>query len=103
MQDIIKAQGGNPNINPDKIKVGKFNFTIKARKNGRVKDINNRNTSKIARLAGAPHDKGAGIYLYKHEGEKVKKGEAIFTIYSPNKAELDYAVESLKSFPIIRI
>ncbi len=103
MQDIIKAQGGNPKINPNKIKIGRFQFTRKAAKNGVIKDVDNRNTSKIARLAGAPDDKGAGIYFYKHEGQRVKKGESLFTIYAHNKAKLDYVIEHLKQMPVVKV
>jgi len=103
MQEIIKAQSGNPDIDPDKIKIGRFKFTSKAKKNGIVKDVNNISVSKVARVAGAPSDKGAGIYLYVCEGQKVKKGDKLFTIYSHNKTELKFAVDSLKKLPVVRI
>ncbi len=76
MREIIKAQGGNPDIDPDKIKLGKYNYTFKAPVTGKITDIDNFTINKIARIAGAPKDKGAGIYFYnKHEGQKIKKGE----------------------------
>ena len=49
-----------------------------------------------SRIAGAPKDKSAGIYLYKHERQKVKKGEPIFTLYSNNEVKLKYALNILK-------
>lgn len=104
MKKIIKEQGGNPNIQPGRIKIGKFTFDLKAKKNGTVRDINNFGISKSARIAGAPDDHGAGIYLYKHEGDKVKKGEKILTVYAQNKEKLKYAKEMLKSFktPVVK-
>lgn len=95
MQEIIKAQGGNPDINPDKIAVGRYSFTFKAYKTGRIVDIDNITVSKVARVAGAPQDKGAGVYIYKHENEKVTKGEPVFTIYAENKKKLQFALDML--------
>jgi AMP phosphorylase len=93
--DIIIAQGGKK-VHPDKLKLGKFKFHVRAKKNGKIKHISNRSISKIARLAGAPDDKGAGIYLYKHVGDKVEKGEKIFTIYAHNELELKFAKDALE-------
>ena len=52
--------------------------------------------SRIARIAGAPNDKGAGIYLYKHVGDKVKRREKLFTIYAESERELKYAKDFIK-------
>jgi thymidine phosphorylase len=38
--------------------------------------------SRIARLAGAPMDKGAGIDLMKKIGDKVEVGEPLYRIYA---------------------
>jgi thymidine phosphorylase len=96
MKEIIKAQGGNPNIDPANIKIGQYSYTIHAEHDGFVYDINNAAISRIARIAGAPSDAEAGIYLYKHEGDKVKKGDELLTIYARSKDKLDFAIETLK-------
>jgi len=97
MQEIIKAQGGNPNINPDKIKLGDYSYTFKSPSSGRITDIQNFTINKIARIAGAPIDKRAGIYFYnKHEGMKIKKGEPLMTIYAENSVRLHYALHILR-------
>ncbi len=95
MKEIIKAQGGNPDIEPEKIPLGKYTYTFKAKKSGKIMDIDNITIAKVARVAGAPKDKGAGIMLHKHETNKVKKGEPVFTIYSENKKRLKFALEML--------
>src|SRR3989344_3035719 len=92
MKEIIKAQGGNSNIKINDLKVGRFKHDVKAGKNGIVKDVDNDLINKIARIAGAPIDKDAGIYLNKHEGEKVKRKEILFTIYARNKERLKDAM-----------
>ncbi len=93
MQEIIKAQGGNPNIKPEDISLGKYTFDYKSKKSGRIKIISNRLVSKIAKIAGAPYDKGAGIYLYKKVNDKVIKREILFKIYAEDKYKLDYVIK----------
>jgi len=95
MAEIIKAQGGKE-IAAEDIKIGKFSHDYTSSRKGIVKDIDNLAISRIARIAGAPHDKGAGLYLYKHVGDKVRKGERLFTIYSESKHELRFAAEFAK-------
>lgn len=103
MKEIIMAQGGDPNINPSDIKVGRHTYVVKARKTGKLHCINTRIISKIARVAGAPQDKGSGIYLHKHANDPIKKGEPIFTIYAENKQRLKYALHILRIFDGIEV
>ena len=95
MIEIIKAQGGKE-IATDDISIGKYSYGVISKKSGIVKDIDNLIISRIARIAGAPHDKGAGLYLHKHIGGKIKKGEKLFTIYSESEHEFKFAVEFAK-------
>jgi thymidine phosphorylase len=96
MVEIIKAQNGKE-VAAEDIKIGKYSFDVLSAKSGKVIDIDNLLVSRIARIAGAPHDKGAGIYLYKHIGSKVKRGEKMFTIYSESRHEFEYAKDVAKS------
>jgi len=95
MIDIIKAQGGKK-IKADNIKIGKFVYKFKSNKSGIIAHIDNNSISKIAKAAGAPLDKGAGIYLYKHVKEHVKMNEIVFIIHAENKQKLNYAINVLK-------
>ncbi len=92
--NIIKAQGGKP-LNADDLKPGKYKYNVLAKKSGYISGFENLGIARIARIAGAPKNKNAGINLYKHAGDKVKKKEPIFTIYSNSKVKLDFAVEAL--------
>jgi len=103
MKEIIAAQGGNPKINPDKIKFGPHTFDYVAKKSGKLITLNDDRLSRIARLAGAPKNKGAGIYLYVHKGAKVKKGEKLFTIYAESDWKLNGAVKFLQKWPAVEI
>ena len=95
MVEIINAQGGKE-IAAEDIKIGKYCCDVISAKSGKVADFDNLTISRIARIAGAPHDKGAGIYLYKHIGGKIKKGEKLFSIYSENQHEFEYAKDFAK-------
>jgi hypothetical protein len=90
MNEIIDLQGRKVK-NYHEIKLGTFTYNVLAQKDERIKMINNILLSKIASIAGAPGDKGAGIYLFKHVKDKVKKGEALFKIYCESKDRLKEA------------
>jgi len=96
MKEIIKAQKGNV-FDPGKIRLGKFTYDFKSKKAGKVKDVDNNVISKIARIAGAPENKGAGLYLYKHIGDRVKKNETLFKIYAGSQNKLEYAIDTAKT------
>jgi len=97
MMDIIKAQGGKPK-KPEEISVGKETYDVKAWKTGKITKIDNTAISRIARISGAPKDKGAGIYLHKHENEHVYKNEVLYTIYAHNPTSLKYGIEKAKEY-----
>ena len=90
-KEIIEAQGGNFTDLDIKLKKAKFSSDIISSKNGKIKEIDNKKISLIAKTAGCPADKSSGVYLYKHVGDKIRKGEKIITIYSGSSSELDYA------------
>jgi len=100
-KDIIKAQGGNPNVRVSDIKIGKFKSDVKAKENCIIKELDNKLLTSIAKSAGAPFDKGAGIYLNVHVKDKVKKGGILYTIYAERKQKLDYTLKLFKKIPII--
>ena len=102
MIEIINAQGGRE-IAAEDIKIGRYSYDIISSKSGRVADIDNISISRIARIAGAPKDKGAGIYLYKHVGNKVKRGDKLFTVYAESKHEMEYAKDVMKGLKVFAI
>ncbi|NQU78144.1 AMP phosphorylase [Candidatus Woesearchaeota archaeon] len=97
MQSIIKKQGARI-TSVDKIKLGKISFDVKSAGKGKIVRIDNKSISRIAKVAGAPFDKGAGIYLHHHVGDQVDKGDTIFTIYAENKQKMSYAKEFMKQY-----
>ena len=103
MKEIIKAQGGNPNIKPESIKLGEFTRKIKAPKTGKLTDISNKRLTRIAKATGAPRDQGSGIYLYRKKGQIVEKGQVLYTIYAETKEKLENAAKIAKNSPGIKI
>jgi len=95
MLEIIKEQGIRINKSED-IPMGKYKYDYRASKKGRISHIDNFSITRIARIAGAPLDHAAGIYLYKHKRDRVKKGDKIFTIYSESREKLKNSLEELK-------
>lgn len=91
MEDIIKAQGKQKRLS-----FAENKYHVKCNKIGRVKEIDNKIIAKIARMAGAPKDKSAGLYLNKKVHDSIKRGDLLYTVYAENKFKLDLAIEFLR-------
>ncbi|RLF49042.1 MAG: AMP phosphorylase [Thermoplasmata archaeon] len=92
LREIVEAQGGSPEFSSESIEFGKYSAEVVAKSDGYVKRIRNRSIIRIAREAGSPYDKKAGVLLAKKEGYRVEKGETLLTIYSSNKTKLENAL-----------
>ncbi len=102
MKEIIRMQGKRID-DASRIKLGKVKHDVIVKKGGVIKEISNKAISKIARVAGAPEFSGAGLYLHKHIGDKVKKGDKLFTVYCHDKGKLAfvrYAWQKLEAIVI---
>lgn len=89
---ICKAQGGLKHP-----KIGRLSHEVSATQSGIVKSIDNRKLAKVAKLSGAPNNKGAGVHFTAPLGKKIKDGDLLFTIYAESEGELNYALEYLNS------
>lgn len=96
LREIISLQGGNPNILPDDLAPGKHSIQVRAKNSGRVLWIDNNLLVSVARAAGAPKDKGAGIIFNKKRDNKVKKDEILFTVYAEKSRKLVRVEEILE-------
>ncbi|ATX79984.1 thymidine phosphorylase [Mariprofundus aestuarium] len=92
MQAIIGAQG----VNEEPYVRGALVMEVVAPESGFVVEINNLQMARIARMAGAPMDKGAGVDLLKKMGDKVEAGEVLYLIYAEFPSDFDFAVEQTK-------
>jgi AMP phosphorylase len=66
-------------------------YDVYSEKNSRIKHIDNMLINKLARHAGCPEDKLAGVYLHKKKNDKILKGNKILTVYATTKEKLVYA------------
>lgn len=103
LMEIIKAQGGKGDIDSESLKPGKYSCEVKSKNSGVVKDLNSRNITSVARILGAPDQKGAGIFLNKKMGEKVNRGETIYTLFSESVYNLKEGKDSILNFPITNV
>ena len=87
MRDIIARQGIKPQIP----KPGRLRQLVRAPNGGLITAIDNLQTARIARLAGAPMDKGAGVDLFVKLGQRVKKGEPLYRIHAEFPADFRFA------------
>lgn len=103
MKEIIKAQGGDPNVISSRLTPGKEKYEIKSPKKGMVSFINNQEIAVVCRVLGCPTDRKSGMYLNRKLDETVDKGDILATLYSSDKWRLKEAVETLKAMPIYKI
>jgi thymidine phosphorylase len=92
MQRIIDAQGPT-NGRTD---LGTLKADILAPQDGTIANIDCLRLNRLARMAGAPIDKGAGIRILKKIGDRVEKGEPIFRIHALEPSEYELAVSAAK-------
>jgi len=103
MQEIIKAQGGNYDIDPNDMVLAAHKRYYTAEKSGRISFTDNKVINTIARILGAPRDQLAGIYLNKEYDDHVKKGERLFTLYARTQERLRLADKALDKMSIFKI
>jgi thymidine phosphorylase len=87
MQSIIEAQG----VNSDPEAPGKLQYEVCAKKSGVVTSINNYLVARLASLAGAPIDKGAGVDLLKKLGDPVATDEPLYRVHAEYRSGFKFA------------
>ncbi len=89
-QHIISEQGPQEQT----FTLGKHLHEVCAPKKGSISAIDNLHIARIARLAGAPMDKGAGVDLHKKLGDTVEEGEPLYSIYAEFPSDFHFAIQS---------
>jgi thymidine phosphorylase len=87
MNAIIDAQGRHK----ESPALGGKTFDVPSPATGVVIAIDNFHLARVARYAGAPMEKGAGVDLYKKIGDAVTQGEALYRVYSAFLADQNFA------------
>lgn len=104
-KEIINAQNKSNDFEKriKKLKLASNQEVLKAPKSGVISKIGNKEINSLCRILGTPETESAGIYLHKHAGDKVAKGEPIFTMYSESLTKLDDAKDFIKQFEPVEI
>ncbi len=93
MQKIIDAQGPCG----CSTELGNRTGDIPAPRDGVVEAIDCLRLNRLARTAGAPIDKGAGIRTFKKIGDRVEQGEPLYRIYASDDSQFNLAVAAAKN------
>ena len=93
MHKIIDAQGPS-GVRTD---LGTLTADVTAPRDGVVEAIDCLRFNRLARTAGAPIDKGAGIKLFKKIGDPVEQGEPLYRIYAFDQPEFELAQAAAKA------
>jgi thymidine phosphorylase len=89
MEEIIHAQGpANLALTPST--AGQEVYAVK---DGVVHSIDCLRIARIARMAGAPAFKGAGVDLFRKTGDVVRRGEPLYRIHAALDSDLGFAAE----------
>jgi thymidine phosphorylase len=88
MNAIIDAQGRRDDV---EFKPGPISFEVTADSDGVVTAIDNFLLARMARIAGAPLDKAAGVDLLKKLGDPVHKGETLYRVHAEFQSDFKFA------------
>lgn len=86
-QRICEAQGGM-----HKPPSSSHKQALPAVNSGRLVEIDNRKIARLAKLAGAPEDRAAGVELFVRIGQDIRAGEELCVVHAQSPGELDYAL-----------
>ena len=87
----------------DELVPGELSYDFRADRSGYVTHIDDQLVSGVARRAGAPHDKNAGIYLEATVEDGVAPGDVLFTVHADRDEKLEEAREFAESQRPVRV
>ena len=93
-QSICAAQGGLKAI-----PVAPYRHVLGAVADGVLTAIDNRRIGRLAKLAGAPEDKAAGVEMHVRLGDRIRVGTPLCTVHAETEGELAYALAYAETNP----
>lgn len=90
-QAICRAQGG---MRP--IPNSSHQHLVRSTESGVVSEIHTYHIAQLAKLAGAPKAKAAGVDLHVKLGQQVEVGAALYTVHAESQGELQYALHFIR-------
>jgi thymidine phosphorylase len=95
-QRICEAQGGM-RVPP----VATQRHPLAAAMTGAIVSIDNRRIARLAKLAGAPEARAAGVDLHVQLGDRVAAGQPVCAVHADSPGELHYALDYAAANPDI--
>jgi thymidine phosphorylase len=95
-QRICEAQGGMRHP-PESL----HRHPVVASRAGRIDQVDNRRLARVAKLAGAPDDKTAGVEVHVRLNDRIEVGQPLYTIHAGAPGELAYALNYAAANPDI--
>lgn len=95
-QAICEAQGGMREP-----PVATHRQDVLAESAGLMTCVDNRRLGRVAKLAGAPLSPAAGIVVQARLGQRIERGQPLYTIHAQTPGELAYAAEYAAAHPQI--
>ncbi|HIQ32662.1 MAG TPA: AMP phosphorylase [Methanothermococcus okinawensis] len=103
-KEIVLEQGGGEGITKSEdVELGRYFEDVPSSKDGYVISLSNRGITEIAKEAGAPRDKMAGVLLYVKRGCKVNRGDILYRIYSSSEERLKSALKLARRIHPVRV
>jgi thymidine phosphorylase len=99
MERIVAAQGAAA-VAPE---LGSLTREVTAPRQGRVAAVDCYRIARIARLAGAPLDKGAGVDLLVRPGDRVALRQPLYRIHARHPSDFRFATEMAGEDPGVAI
>jgi thymidine phosphorylase len=99
LERIVAAQGAAP----EAPQLGALTRDVTAPRQGRVTAVDCFRIARIARLAGAPLDKGAGVDFLVRPGDQVGLRQPLYRIYARHPSDFRFATEMAGEDPGVAI
>ena len=105
-RELIIAQAGDVSFvdSPDKIQKARYFHTVAAESSGFIAEVHARTVGETAVDLGAGRakktdriDPSVGILVHKKVGDRIEKGETLFTIHANDQEKIHLAVKRLLS------
>ncbi len=97
-QAICEAQGGMRTAG-----LAPLREPVTAAHDGFISGIDSRRLARVAKLLGAPNAQTAGLELNVQLGDRVQRGQPLFTLHAESPGELDYARQYLATHPFVTL
>jgi AMP phosphorylase len=103
MMEMIKSQGGNPQVVSSDLHAGAYNHEVVSKGGGKISTVRYTDITALCRILGNPLEKRAGLILHKKTGDTVAPGDILCTIVGVDSWKQKEAIESMRMFPIFTI